>query len=153
MIGFRPLSPEDYPLLVDWLQRPHVKEWWDDGDDTLERVAASYSADPETTKRFIAQVEGRDAGYFQYYPLEAGHIGADQFLAHADLLSQGLGTRALLAFVELIRDRESPQRISVDPDPANARAVRCYEKCGFVHDQARSTPTVYFMTKTLRPAR
>jgi len=39
MLSFRPLLPADFPLLLAWLSRPHVKEWWDDGEDTLEKVA------------------------------------------------------------------------------------------------------------------
>lgn len=135
-------------MLLEWLQRPHVKEWWDDGDDALDKVAVHYAQDPESTKRFIVEIDGKDSGYFQFYRFDPTHIGTDQFLAEADVLSKGLGTRALLAFIDRIMATESPVTISVDPHPENKRAIRCYEKCGFVHDRARSNATTYYMTKT-----
>ncbi len=58
MRSFRPLTDADHPLLRDWLQRPHVKEWWDDGDNTLAKVAQHYSRDPGRTKRFFLQIDG-----------------------------------------------------------------------------------------------
>ena len=68
MIRFRPIYSNDLALILEWLQRPHVKEWWDDGDDTIEKVAAHYLSDAEMTKRFIVRsFDGRDAGYFQYH--------------------------------------------------------------------------------------
>jgi RimJ/RimL family protein N-acetyltransferase len=136
-LAFRPLTPDDYPLLLDWLQRPHVKEWWDDGDDTLEKVAAHYS-DPDA-ERFIllyrdpVTEEARPIGYFQYYLEEEGVVGIDQFIGEADLLNRGLGTAAVRAFLQLVIARENPRRIILDPEPENARAIRCYEKVGFRH--------------------
>ncbi len=148
MIRFRPLVPDDFQMLLDWLQQPHVKEWWDDGEDTLEKVSRSYSADPEVTKRFVMQVDEKDAGYFQYYPLDPGEIGVDLFLATADDLSKGLGTQCLLAFLDLIADTEDPRTFVIDPDPANKRAIRCYEKCGFEVDEEKSSETVHYMVRS-----
>lgn len=52
ILSFRPLIEADYPTLLEWLQRPHIKKWWDDGDDTLEKVVEHYAAEDDT-KRFI----------------------------------------------------------------------------------------------------
>jgi RimJ/RimL family protein N-acetyltransferase len=136
-LAFRPLTPDDYPLLLDWLQRPHVKEWWDDGDDTLEQVAAHYSY-PDAERfnllyRETATEKARPIGYFQYYLEEEGVVGIDQFIGEADLLNRGLGTAAVRAFLQLVIARENPRRIILDPEPENARAIRCYEKVGFRH--------------------
>jgi RimJ/RimL family protein N-acetyltransferase len=137
-LSFRPLTPDDYPLLLDWLQRPHVKEWWDDGDDTLEKVAAHYS-DPDAERFILLSQEagGTDAarpiGYFQSYLEDEGVVGIDQFIGEADLLNRGLGTAAVRAFLQLVIARQNPRRIILDPEPENARAIRCYEKAGFRH--------------------
>ncbi len=139
-------------MLQDWLQRPHIREWWDDGDDTLDKVAAHYSRSPEETKRFLAVVDGVDAGYFQYSRLGPTEIGVDQFLADGGALSQGLGARCLTEFVTLIDGREAPDTISLDPHQSNRRAIRCYEKCGFVHDPAQSDADIYFMLKVREEA-
>jgi len=136
-LHFRPLTPADYPLLLDWLQRPHVKEWWDDGDDTLEKVAAHYGDEDDTVRFLLIETDAAGAtqplGYFQYYLEPDDTVGIDQFLADAGRLGQGLGTQAVQAFCDLIIAERNPRRIILDPDPANGRAVRCYEKAGFRH--------------------
>jgi aminoglycoside 6'-N-acetyltransferase len=139
MLSFRPLIPFDFPLLLDWLARPHVKEWWDDGDDTPEKVALHYGqqAEDEEVARFILVCtpdgggEGQPIGYFQWYLRPDGTAGIDQFIGEAHLLNQGIGTQAIRQFLELLVERHHPLRILVDPDPRNRRAIRCYEKAGF----------------------
>jgi RimJ/RimL family protein N-acetyltransferase len=46
---------------------------------------------------------------------------------HPDYLGQGIGTQALLAFMDV-----APVRyVYLDVSPDNTRAMRCYEKAGF----------------------
>src|SRR5512133_469323 len=134
MLSFRPLEFADLALLFAWLQRPHVKEWWDDGEDTLDKVVANYgqATDEENVERFIlvrtpdGGGEPRPVGYFQWYLLPDGTAGIDQFIGDADLLNQGIGTEAIRQFLELLVRRHNPRRIIIDPDPHNKRAIRCY---------------------------
>ena len=66
--------------------------------------------------------------------------GIDQFLADPDALGQGLGTAMIRAFLsELFRD-PGVTRVQTDPDPANARAIRSYEKAGFRAARLVTTP-------------
>ena len=51
-------------------------------------------------------------------------------IGDAALLSRGVGSAALAAFTRRLHD-EGHRTIVIDPDPANARAVRAYEKAGF----------------------
>ena len=136
MLSFRSLTEDDFPMLHMWLQRPHVKEWWDDGDDTLEKVVSHYGAD-DGTKRFVLLLrhdsggESVAAGYFQHYRNDENEIGIDQFLSESDDLNHGIGTKAIIRFIELILGQEAASTIIVDPIPNNHRAIRCYEKVGF----------------------
>ena len=41
MIEFRPLEAQDLGRLFEWLNRPHVAEWWG-GDTSLAPVPAKY---------------------------------------------------------------------------------------------------------------
>lgn len=139
-LSFRPMIPEDYPRILDWLARPHVKAWWDDGDDTIEKVAQHYDLTAPGTARFILMIHPGESetpavpiGYFQYYILPDGTIGTDQFIGEEQYLDRGMGTCALRHFVTLILERHRPGRIILDPSPQNARAIRCYEKVGFQH--------------------
>ena len=140
---FRPLTSEDFPLLLDWLTRPHVREWWDAGEDTLEKVARSYGEEEEGLGRFILleMKEDREKpiGYFQHYLDHDGSIGIDQFIGEEDYLNRGVGKLAIRMFVEMIMREHRPVSIILDPAPENKRAIRCYEKVGFKHYETRET--------------
>ncbi|PIQ27853.1 GNAT family N-acetyltransferase [bacterium (Candidatus Blackallbacteria) CG17_big_fil_post_rev_8_21_14_2_50_48_46] len=141
---FRKLTSTDFPLLLKWLKLPHVLEWWNDGDDTLEKVAQHYGTPEAGVERFILieikQEKELPLGYFQYYQAEAGSIGIDQFLGSPESLNQGLGTQTIQAFITRIRQEKGPVSILVDPEPENKRAIRCYEKVGFQY--AYTVPSV-----------
>ena len=149
MISFRSLKASDFPTMLEWLQRPHVKEWWDDGDDTLKKVADHYSSDPDTTFRYMVITGGGiPVGYIQYYMEREDVVGIDLFIGEPDLLDQGLGTEIVAAFVELVDSECGPRAIVIDPDPNNTRAIRCYEKAGFHFERIGTNAEgkgVYFM--------
>ena len=121
--------------MLKWLMTDHVREWWDDGEDTLEKVALHYGEDEEGLARFILveETDGaeKNIGYFQYYDAGDGAIGIDQFIGEKDYLNCGVGTRAIRLFIEMIKEKYQPKRVILDPHPANKRAIRCYEKVGF----------------------
>ena len=139
---FKPLEERDFPLLLEWLQRSHVKEWWNDGDDTLEKVRIHYSRNVASTKRFILMDfgNGEPLGYFPCYLQPDATVGIDQFLADSGCLNRGLGTAAIRAFIATICRIHSAARIVTDPHPSNARAIRCYEKVGFRHTGTVTAP-------------
>lgn len=135
---FRPMTERDLPRIAEWLARPHVAEWWDDPADTSEIAAHidSISVEP-----FIVELDGRPIGYLQCYDphLEDDHpyqdqptgtLGIDQFIGEAELVGIGHGSRLIAEFVEQLFEDGAP-RVVIDPDPANKRAIRAYEKAGF----------------------
>ncbi len=137
MLSFRPLRVTDFPLLLTWLSTDHVKPWWNDGDNTLEKVALHYGAEEPDIARFIL-IESKGMGesplgYFQYYIVDKEIIGIDQFIGEADHINKGIGTAAIKLFLKMILTRHKPQQVIIDPHPENKRAIRCYEKVGFVY--------------------
>ena len=146
-IGFRPLVAADYPLLRRWLEAPHVREWWGDVEEELGHVRDMVEG-RDTTRPFVILVDGAPAGYSQVWyighhqnaewiatppwlaELPADAVGVDLSLGEPRLLSRGIGSAALAAFVAMLR-AEGHGTIVIDPDPGNARAVRAYEKAGF----------------------
>jgi RimJ/RimL family protein N-acetyltransferase len=141
MFRFRPLTSDDFPLLLAWLSQAYIKEWWDDGDDTLEKVADHYGRQDETSRFLLVTTEDgeKPIGYFQHYPWDDGWIGIDQFIGDESLINKGVGTQAIELFVEMIMLQHEPPAIFLDPDPNNKRAIRCYEKAGFVHYETKTT--------------
>jgi aminoglycoside 6'-N-acetyltransferase len=137
MLSFRPLRVTDFPLLLTWLSNDHVKRWWNDGDDTLEKVALHYGAEaPDVARFMLIESKGMSEsplGYFQYYIVSKEIIGIDQFIGEADRINQGIGTAAIKLFLETIVARHKPQQVIIDPHPENKCAIRCYEKVGFMY--------------------
>ena len=145
MIDFRPLAAADLSMLHAWLQRPHVAAWWD-GVPTLAEVEADYMPcirGESDVKPYVVQQDGVPIGYIQSYvamgagdgwwegETDPGVRGIDQFLAHEYMLGRGTGTAMVRAFVERLFADPAVTRVQTDPDPRNARAIRCYEKAGF----------------------
>ena len=126
---FKPLREQDLPLLLEWLNRPHVSEWWR-GEGSLDELRANYLQ--SDARPFFAYLDGDAVAYIQSYPAkERGVVGIDQFLAHQHHLSRGLGTLLVRQFVEFLFRDPTVGAIEVDPAPGNGRAIRCYEKAGF----------------------
>jgi len=147
-VSFREMREDDIVLFHEWLQRPHVAEWWghDHEAPSLSETRAKYL--PRVLGRnavcpYIALLEGQSIGWAQSYvalgvgggwweeETDPGVRGIDQFLCDAHTLGQGLGTRMVSAFVTLLFSDPAVTRIQTDPDPGNSRAIRCYEKSGF----------------------
>jgi aminoglycoside 6'-N-acetyltransferase len=98
--------------------------------------SAAISNEPRWTSSSSRQ-GSRDFAYLQCYDLTAwnsgfgehprGTRGIDQFIGEPDMIERGHGSAFIRAFVDE-RLRNGAPRIVTDPDPANSRAVRAYEK-------------------------
>ena len=160
-IDFLPVQAEHYPLLEQWLKSPHMREWWGDPDEELGFIRDMVEG-RDTTRPFLITVNGTSVGYIQYWfvgdhqneqwtkdhpwlaELPPETVGVDLSIGDPERLSQGVGSAALTAFVALLR-RHGHETIIIDPDPANARAVRAYEKAGFTsvpHLEGRTGDTL-----------
>ena len=128
---FRSVSAQDLPLLREWLERPHVREWWGDPGRSLTRIA-DHIADPAIDV-FIVNYRDVAIGYIQSWNphAEANHPcrdqplgtrGIDQFIGEADLIGRGHGSAFIRAFIERLFDAGAP-RVVTDPNPRNARAI------------------------------
>jgi len=140
LFQFRPVERKDEALLADWLRRPHVAEWFPGTETQLASIIKHLNDD--WIRVSIVSLGGRDVGYLQCYEADrepsgswqdqpAGTRGTDQFLAEADMLGRGIGTAMLRQVVDELFGEPETTRIITDPDTANGRAIRCYEKAGF----------------------
>jgi aminoglycoside 6'-N-acetyltransferase len=144
---FRPMAAADMPLIRRWLREAHVREWWGDPDEQYALVSGDL--DEPAMDQFIVAAAGGDFAYLQCYDLTAwnsgfgvhprGTRGIDQFIGEPGMIGRGHGSAFIRAFVDE-RLRNGAPRIVTDPDPANGRAVRAYEKAGFEKAGMIDTP-------------
>lgn len=145
-ISFRLLTASDLAMLHEWLHRPHVSAWWGDAGTAAE-VEQDYlplTLASSTTRGYIALLDNEPIGFIQVYVVmgsgdgwweqetDPGARGIDQFLANLDQLGQGLGSAMVDAFVNQLFQDETVTKVQTDPAPENQRAIRCYQRVGFV---------------------
>lgn len=134
-------------MLETWLNTPHWREWWGDSETELGYIRDMLEG-RDTTRPFVFLIDGIAAGYIQNWfiadhleepwlseapwltQVPADSVGVDLGIGDASRLSKGLGSAVLKAFASRLR-AEGHENIIIDPDMANKRAVRAYEKAGF----------------------
>lgn len=137
---FEPLQGDHLPMLREWMQRPHVAQWWE-------------AHDPGGNVRgHIVHLHERPIGYIQSYAaMEAGDgwwpdetdpgvLGIDQFIAEERLLDKRIGRMMIRSFTDRLFANPSVTAVQADPDPANERAIRCYRGAGFEDVGVVETP-------------
>ena len=151
------MTEHDLPLLHDWLNRPHISEWWggDEARPSLAQVQEHYLPRilaEESVTPYIALLGDEPIGYAQSYvalgtgdgwwehETDPGVRGIDQLLANPGQLGHGLGTRLVRELLELLFADPAVTKIQTDPAPNNLPAIRCYEKAGFVREKVIATP-------------
>ena len=141
----------EYERIVEWRNRPHVREWWDPDDPpmTLAQAVDEYrpgivGATPD--RMCVIEVDAVPAGFVQFYPWSAypdelrameltvpeGAWGLDIFIGVAALMDRGIGSRAVRLVCHHLFDHEGAAAVAFGVDVRNARARRAYEKAGLV---------------------
>ena len=129
---FRPMTSADLPLVRRWL------------------VLVSGDLVVEVMEHFIVAINDRPFGYLQCYDPDVwpenglgahprGTRGIDQFIGEQDMVDRGHGSAFIRTFIDRLLAAGAP-RVITDPDPANGRAIRAYEKAGFRRQHLVDTP-------------
>lgn len=146
-ITFESLAKKHFPLLLKWLEAPHVKVWWNDQVLwTLELIKNKYQCYITSTnsiQAYIIHMDSKPIGYIQYYdkhdfPREHDYAielppscaGIDWYIGESDYVGRGIGTRTLELFLKT-HVFTNFDNVFVDPDTPNVAAIRAYEKAGF----------------------
>jgi aminoglycoside 6'-N-acetyltransferase-1b/aminoglycoside 6'-N-acetyltransferase-2 len=156
-VTLRLMTEHDLPMLHEWLNRPHIVEWWGGEaerptlDEVIEHYLPRVMAE-ESVIPYIAMLGQEPIGYAQSYvalgsgdgwwedETDPGVRGIDQSLANPTQLNKGLGTMLVRALVERLFADPAVTKIQTDPSPDNHRAIRCYEKARFVQQGVITTP-------------
>lgn len=154
-LTFIPLQESHFPLLLKWLETPHVKTWWDQDvqwtSKLIKKKFETYVQGYKILKNikkpihsFIICKEGKEIGYIQFYnaydfPQEQDYMierlpknmaSLDVFIGEKDEVGKGLGPLLLTQF---LKEHIDPlyEACFADPDTTNVQAIRTYEKAGF----------------------
>lgn len=153
-LSFSALLEEDLPLLVQWLNTPHVLEWWDK-DMTLEKVRAKYlpRLGQDATRCFLIRYDDRPIGFIQHYRIDAYDdygavlalgeeaVGVDLYIGEPSLVHRGLGPPAVRRFFrEIALPAHGLDVAIIAPSLRNRAAIRAYEKAGFRHLKTVNVP-------------
>lgn len=141
----REIEQKDELLLVSWLSNPRVLQYYEGRDrpHNLEMVRESFFVDDEEC-RCIVEYHGKPIGYIQFYQLDADTMndygyynsaekvyGMDQFIGETAYWNQGIGTKLIKSMVDYLSRHKGADKIVMDPQTWNERALACYAKCGF----------------------
>lgn len=150
MIGLRPLTRGDLPLLQAWLAEPLVHRWWHD-DSSAEAVERDYGpaidgTDPTTGA--VVTDDGEPVGIVQWYrwadepdetaamagvwPVPPGALSMDYLIGVPAARGRGVGPALIAAAVEAAFAAHPDAADVVVPVAAgNRRSWRALERAGF----------------------
>lgn len=142
----RELEAKDKYSIVKWLSDPSVLEYYEGRDNPfdLEKVHKKFYVDENNLVRCMVEYDNMVIGYIQYYDLDDEEktlygydgisesiYGMDQFIGEVDYWNRGIGTVLVKSMVAFLIEEKQVDKVVMDPQTWNERALACYEKCGF----------------------
>ena len=146
-LTIRSLEHQDKALIVKWLSDSKVLQYYEGRDNphNEEMVKEKFYDDNVNKTRCIIEYYQKPIGYIQYYPInederkEYGYSNfkgiifeTDQFIGESKYLGQGIGKELMKLMIDYLSGIKGVQKIVLDPQTWNERAIKCYEKSGFV---------------------
>lgn len=146
-VTFTPTTATDQALLLRWLDKPHVREFWDNSEAHRQNMLNFLQGAKDQLDYYI--------GYWNETPyallltsdctLDAPEefrallqqtgktFSIDFTIGEENFLGKGLGAPTLQAFMQYICKEVDPEVTTFIIDPAidNTRAIHVYEKAGF----------------------
>ena len=142
----------DYRLMAKWLSTREVLEYIEGISNPydLDKVIKKYSPrtkGEEAVVPCIIEFDGKQIGYIQYYRIESDGYdvgnainwdssgityGMDIFIGESGFWNRGIGTIVVKDLISYLFQKENADTVLIYPQTWNKRAIRCYEKAGFV---------------------
>jgi RimJ/RimL family protein N-acetyltransferase len=138
-VRLRPVREEDLPHFQRWLNDPDILQWLTlPKGPTLEEERQWWEAEqrnPDDVVWAIETLDGRLLGDLALRPNPLGRwADLGILIGEKALWSRGYGTDAVRTALRYAFGAMRLNRVSLTTDEHNARALRCYEKCGFVRE-------------------
>lgn len=153
---FKQITPQDLPLIYQWLDEPHVREFWDNGDDHRKDIKIFAEGRREKSNYFgdifvywIGLVDEEPFSFIltaiydpketlpdlhrKYLSKTGNTYSLDFCIGNKKFLGKSLAAETLNAFMQFFHDTidEKADTFLIDPDVDNPRARHVYEKAGF----------------------
>ena len=142
-VRVRAITEADLPDYVEWLNDPKVTQFTqiESGGVTLEgeREWLAHISAPDCRERHWAiEAGGRHIGNCALHLHESGEMaGFGIIIGDKTHWGKGCGSAALREVLRIGFQEMNLQRIHLTALGGNARAVHCYEKCGFRREGVR----------------
>jgi RimJ/RimL family protein N-acetyltransferase len=141
------------PLFRSWLNAGHIKPYWQETDDD-QKLKQKFLVElpKQSVWPFVIAKSGKNIGYIQYYDAAkvgggwwdnepAGTFGIDLMIGDANLVGLGLGSKIIQEFIAFVHTKTAAvTSFIIDPSPDNKKAIRAFEKAGFVQEGEINTP-------------
>ncbi len=148
-VSLRPVTGADHGLIRAWLRQPEIEAWWGPASATSAEVLIALQSSSAICR--IIEVEGEAAGYCHAIDatlwgddlpedLEPGTWDLDIFIAAARHRGQGLGLHALELLKAEVFSTTLATGVCVFASIRNEKAVRSYEKAGFIWQRIWNDP-------------
>lgn len=143
--SIRPMIHDDIELLIAWRADRRVNEWYGGLEEATPEALQADWDDEAWCERGIIILDGRPVGFVQWYeadaearaqyrlPLGPKYWGIDIFLGEPALFGQGIGTSVVRMLSNRLLTEGTADIVVIDPQQRNKRAIRSYEKAGFVY--------------------
>jgi RimJ/RimL family protein N-acetyltransferase len=129
----RPFTEPDARAVVAW-RYPPPYDVYDESEETEDgRTILDPARWPDTYFAVEDPDAGELVGFLELTPgVDEVEIGLGM---RPDLIGMGLGPAFVTAALEFARERWAPATFALDVFPWNERAIRAYEKAGFVRGE------------------
>lgn len=152
---FHQANKSNLQMIFNWLDEPHVQEFWDNSLEHRKDVELFVNGRIEPSSYFggcftywIGEIDQipfsfimtsevvNDKDLPQLWKETLSKTGKaysiDFCIGNKDYLGKRLAAPTLLAFMDFFKsNRKEIQAFFIDPDESNPKAVRVYEKAGF----------------------
>lgn len=126
-----PATEEHLPLLAEWFADPEFVRDWGGQPLTREEVAAKYTGRRRPAVVSLLILKGADPVGYAQYVTSGPHEGGIDMVLLPRAQGQGHGPDAARALIRHLHAVVGWDRITVDPEASNRRAIRAWSKAGF----------------------
>lgn len=155
-IHFEKVTGAHLDTIFSWLLQTHIREFWDNSQEHKDDILNFILGKPQTyfagtTKYWIGLIDDEPYAFVLSDILkkdqedlseahlanmsETGHtISLDFGIGNKEYLGRGLAAPTLSAFMHFYKRDIDPKADTffIDPDENNPRAIRVYNKAGFI---------------------